>query len=52
MERQLDLTHLLNEDCHNTINDDVNIIFYTSDTAWDYSFNLDDSGLSLVIKQE
>lgn len=49
MEKVLDLTHLLNEECEQKSFDDIGRIFEL-DSVRDYSFNVNDSGLSLVVK--
>jgi hypothetical protein len=50
MEKVLDLTHLLNEDCEPQSFEIVGRIFEL-DPDLPYSFNVHDSGLSLVVDQ-
>lgn len=49
MEKNLDLTHLLNEETD--ANSDVMLKLYELDPEWNYAFNVNDSGLSLTLSQ-
>ncbi|WJJ54753.1 hypothetical protein [Acinetobacter phage AB1I1M-1] len=49
MEKTLDITHLLNEECDNTFDGAINL--FEMDPELDYMFNVDDSGLSLTVIQ-
>ncbi|ADG60016.1 hypothetical protein Acjp116 [Acinetobacter phage Acj9] len=50
MERTIDLTHLLNEDEHS--NNNLPDKLFEFDPMWDYSFNVHDAGLNLIISKD
>ena len=51
MEKTLDITHLLNEECDTNSFDQTNKLFELN-PEWNYSFNVHDSGLSLTVNQD